>query len=65
MHFIQKIFGYLFLFSLIDLIAPLKVSVIVFVSVSVFIKIDYHPQNHKNPFAFAVRLRNLHLVHRR
>lgn len=64
MKIIQRIFGYLLCWSLLSLFFSNRASLAILIVVSVFIKIDYHPQAHRNPFAFAVHPRNLHLGHR-
>lgn len=64
MNSIQKIFGNLFLYCLLFITLNFKLSVILFIIFSFIIKIDRHPVDHLNPFAFAVRLRRIHLVNR-
>lgn len=60
MRYVQKTIGYVLIFELIDLFLPIQFAVICFLLVIFMIKIIPHPVNHRNPFAFGIRLRSEH-----
>ncbi len=60
MNRIQIIVGYLILLSLFELVlysAPSLLSLCLFFTFILFVKVTPHPTSHLNPFAFGIRLR--------
>lgn len=61
MKYIQKMLGYLFLYSAITLLLfPFRqyLILVVYLLLISFVKVIPHPKSHVNPFAFGLRLRS-------
>lgn len=57
---IQVVFAYALIYSILKTLlffVPFKLVVILFIIVSVFVKVTPHPTSHWNPFAFDSRWR--------
>lgn len=68
MKLLQVIIGYYIVYSLMSLFLmnfSEIITVFIFLLLLLIVKITPHPLSDHNPFAFAVHLRSLRLVHRR